>query len=58
MKKLSYAENQQLLKQEKLNMIFSYKTYYNLLHKKLYDYSNSNTITDLFEMLQKVDFVC
>ena len=58
MKKLSYSENQQLLKQEKLNMIFSYKTYYNLLHKKLYDYSNSNTITDLFEMLQKVDFVC
>jgi hypothetical protein len=39
-------------------MTLSYKTYYNLLRKKLCDHSNPNTITSLLEVLQEADFVC
>ena len=49
--KLSYSESQQLLEQERLGMTISQKTYYNLLRKKLCDYSNPDTITGLFKML-------
>ena len=41
---MSYAENQQLLEQERLGMTISQKTFYNLLRKQLGDSSNPTTI--------------
>ena len=50
-RKVSYAESQQLLEQERLGMTISQKTFYNLLRRQLGDSSNPSTIDGLLAAL-------
>jgi hypothetical protein len=55
--KLSYAESQQLLEQERLGMTISQKTFYNLFRKQPGDSKNPSTINGLLAVLDESDFV-
>jgi hypothetical protein len=55
--KVSYAESQQLLEQERLGMTISQKTFYNLLRRQPGDSNNPSTIDGLLASLHESDFV-
>jgi hypothetical protein len=55
--KITYAESQELLKQEQQGLVLGNKTYYNLLRKKPGDSSNPDTITSLLKVLDDLGFI-
>jgi len=55
--KITYAESQELLKQEEQGLVLGNKTYYNLLRKRPGDSSNPDTVTGLLKVLDDLGFI-